>query len=138
MVDLERRVCCMCGDVGFFDKLFHCSKCLNRFQHSYVLTYFFISIPHVLMCVIYSSSCIFTAYNTDLDRSRRWDLVPRALYLCSWWSFIIILNQKHAYIIYIYVCIYCQTRQEMSQQLPYIHIHDKYTWIIIINSWPWS
>ncbi|CAH8269289.1 unnamed protein product [Arabidopsis lyrata] len=40
MVDLERRVCCMCGDVGFFDKLFHCSKCLNRFQHSYCSSYY--------------------------------------------------------------------------------------------------
>ncbi|KAF8092395.1 hypothetical protein N665_0415s0015 [Sinapis alba] len=40
MVDLERRVCCMCGDVGFFDKLFQCSKCLNRFQHSYCSSYY--------------------------------------------------------------------------------------------------
>ncbi|CAG7866068.1 hypothetical protein BRARA_I04177 [Brassica rapa] len=40
MVDLERKVCCMCGDVGFFDKLFHCSKCLNRFQHSYCSSYY--------------------------------------------------------------------------------------------------
>ncbi|KAH0918987.1 hypothetical protein BRARA_G01890 [Brassica rapa] len=40
MVDLERRVCCMCGDVGFIDKLFHCSKCLNRFQHSYCSSYY--------------------------------------------------------------------------------------------------
>ncbi|KAK3027706.1 hypothetical protein RJ639_042213, partial [Escallonia herrerae] len=34
MVDLQ-PVCCMCGDVGFPDKLFHCIKCRNRFQHSY-------------------------------------------------------------------------------------------------------
>ncbi|CAN8280247.1 unnamed protein product [Cochlearia groenlandica] len=40
MVDLDTRVCCMCGDVGFFDKLFHCSKCLNRFQHSYCSSYY--------------------------------------------------------------------------------------------------
>ncbi|CAN6566470.1 unnamed protein product [Malus baccata var. baccata] len=33
MVDLE-TVCCMCGDVGFPDKLFRCNKCRNRFQHS--------------------------------------------------------------------------------------------------------
>ncbi|KAK2405796.1 hypothetical protein QL285_041608 [Trifolium repens] len=34
MVDLE-IVCCMCGDVGFRDKLFRCNKCGHRFQHSY-------------------------------------------------------------------------------------------------------
>ncbi|XP_004510107.1 uncharacterized protein [Cicer arietinum] len=28
-------VCCMCGDVGFHDKLFRCKKCRYRFQHSY-------------------------------------------------------------------------------------------------------
>ncbi|VVA89572.1 unnamed protein product [Arabis nemorensis] len=28
------RVCCMCGDVGFSDKLFRCRHCHNRFQHS--------------------------------------------------------------------------------------------------------
>ncbi|XP_038683664.1 uncharacterized protein LOC119983995 isoform X2 [Tripterygium wilfordii] len=33
MVDLQ-TVCCMCGDVGFPDKLFRCYKCRNRFQHS--------------------------------------------------------------------------------------------------------
>jgi hypothetical protein len=33
MVDLE-IVCCMCGDVGFRDKLFRCNKCGHRFQHS--------------------------------------------------------------------------------------------------------
>ncbi|KAK1304347.1 hypothetical protein QJS10_CPB11g00337 [Acorus calamus] len=27
-------VCCMCGDVGFPDKLFRCRRCLSRFQHS--------------------------------------------------------------------------------------------------------
>lgn len=36
MVDLQ-TVCSMCGDVGFPDKLFRCSKCHHRFQHSYVL-----------------------------------------------------------------------------------------------------
>nr|GMD62100.1 Zinc finger, FYVE/PHD-type [Ipomoea batatas] len=34
MVDLQ-TVCSMCGDVGFPDKLFRCSKCHHRFQHSY-------------------------------------------------------------------------------------------------------
>ncbi|KAL7125910.1 hypothetical protein ABFS83_14G148200 [Erythranthe nasuta] len=38
MVDL-RTVCCLCGDVGFSDKLFRCSKCLTRFQHSYCSNY---------------------------------------------------------------------------------------------------
>ncbi|KAJ4727208.1 Zinc ion-binding protein [Melia azedarach] len=33
MVDLQ-TVCCMCGDVGFPDKLFRCNKCRNRIQHS--------------------------------------------------------------------------------------------------------
>ncbi|KAK8481634.1 hypothetical protein V6N11_083810 [Hibiscus sabdariffa] len=35
MVDLQ-TVCCMCGDVGFPDKLFRCNKCQHRFQHSYI------------------------------------------------------------------------------------------------------
>ncbi|XP_030513494.1 uncharacterized protein LOC115727416 [Rhodamnia argentea] len=39
MVDLQ-VVCCMCGDVGFPDKLFRCSKCRNRFQHSYCSSYY--------------------------------------------------------------------------------------------------
>ncbi|XP_043717008.1 uncharacterized protein LOC122665021 [Telopea speciosissima] len=34
MVDLQ-TVCSMCGDVGFPDKLFRCTGCRNRFQHSY-------------------------------------------------------------------------------------------------------
>ncbi|KAK7814296.1 hypothetical protein CFP56_003347 [Quercus suber] len=33
MVDTQ-TVCCMCGDVGFSDKLFRCNKCRHRFQHS--------------------------------------------------------------------------------------------------------
>ncbi|KAL3624515.1 hypothetical protein CASFOL_031183 [Castilleja foliolosa] len=33
-------VCCMCGDVGFSDKLFRCSNCRNRFQHSYCSNYY--------------------------------------------------------------------------------------------------
>ncbi|CAN4125898.1 unnamed protein product [Withania somnifera] len=34
MVDLH-KVCSMCGDVGFPEKLFRCSKCHHRYQHSY-------------------------------------------------------------------------------------------------------
>ncbi|KAL2511488.1 hypothetical protein Adt_17088 [Abeliophyllum distichum] len=33
-------VCCMCGDVGFSDKLFHCNKCRHRFQHLYCSNYY--------------------------------------------------------------------------------------------------
>ncbi|KAL8495538.1 hypothetical protein ACS0TY_019608 [Phlomoides rotata] len=39
MMDVQ-TVCCMCGDVGFPDKLFHCSKCRNRSQHSYCSNYY--------------------------------------------------------------------------------------------------
>ncbi|EOX96360.1 hypothetical protein QUC31_005521 [Theobroma cacao] len=39
MVDLQ-TVCCMCGDVGFPDKLFRCNKCRHRFQHSYCSNYY--------------------------------------------------------------------------------------------------
>ncbi|KAJ0797767.1 putative chromatin regulator PHD family [Helianthus annuus] len=39
MVDVE-RVCCMCGDVGFPDKIFRCIKCQHRFQHSYCSNYY--------------------------------------------------------------------------------------------------
>ncbi|CAO2834814.1 unnamed protein product [Amaranthus hypochondriacus] len=38
MVDQE-TVCCMCGDIGFADKLFQCSSCRFRFQHSYCSSY---------------------------------------------------------------------------------------------------
>ncbi|GAA0153485.1 hypothetical protein Leryth_021834 [Lithospermum erythrorhizon] len=40
MVDNGEIVCCMCGDVGFPDKLFNCIKCHNRFQHSYCSNYY--------------------------------------------------------------------------------------------------
>ncbi|KAG6402730.1 hypothetical protein SASPL_134939 [Salvia splendens] len=33
-------VCCLCGDVGFSDKLFRCSHCRHRFQHSYCSNYY--------------------------------------------------------------------------------------------------
>ncbi|VFQ70011.1 unnamed protein product [Cuscuta campestris] len=39
MVDLQ-TVCCMCGDVGFPDKLFRCSTCRRRFQHGYCSSYY--------------------------------------------------------------------------------------------------
>ncbi|XP_048436608.1 uncharacterized protein LOC125475659 [Pyrus x bretschneideri] len=39
MVDLQ-TVCCMCGDVGFPDKLFRCNNCRDRFQHSYCSNYY--------------------------------------------------------------------------------------------------
>ncbi|KAK9144373.1 hypothetical protein Sjap_004276 [Stephania japonica] len=39
MVDLH-TVCCMCGDIGFPDKLFRCAKCHHRFQHSYCSNYY--------------------------------------------------------------------------------------------------
>ncbi|KAI3796685.1 hypothetical protein L1987_39364 [Smallanthus sonchifolius] len=39
MADVE-RVCCMCGDVGFPDKIFRCITCNNRFQHSYCSNYY--------------------------------------------------------------------------------------------------
>ncbi|KAG9452286.1 hypothetical protein H6P81_005190 [Aristolochia fimbriata] len=39
MVDLP-TVCCMCGDVGFPDKLFRCGKCHYRSQHSYCSNYY--------------------------------------------------------------------------------------------------
>ncbi|KAL6499417.1 hypothetical protein OROHE_026080 [Orobanche hederae] len=34
MSDIQTE-CCMCGDVGFQDKLFSCTKGCKRFQHSY-------------------------------------------------------------------------------------------------------
>ncbi|GAB2271023.1 hypothetical protein Dimus_005875 [Dionaea muscipula] len=40
MVDHDQTVCCMCGDVGFPDKLFHCTRCRWRFQHSYCSNYY--------------------------------------------------------------------------------------------------
>ncbi|RWR86691.1 Late cornified envelope protein 1E [Cinnamomum micranthum f. kanehirae] len=38
MVD-NPSVCCMCGDIGFPEKLFHCTRCRSRFQHSYCTNY---------------------------------------------------------------------------------------------------
>ncbi|KAJ8650018.1 hypothetical protein MRB53_003041 [Persea americana] len=39
MVD-HPSVCCMCGDIGFPEKLFHCAKCRSRYQHSYCTNYY--------------------------------------------------------------------------------------------------
>ncbi|XP_073148074.1 uncharacterized protein [Henckelia pumila] len=39
MVD-HQTVCCMCGDVGFPDKLFRCSNCRHRSQHSYCSNFY--------------------------------------------------------------------------------------------------
>ncbi|XP_070022598.1 uncharacterized protein [Nicotiana sylvestris] len=39
MVDLK-KVCSMCGDVGFPEKLFRCCKCHHRYQHSYCSNYY--------------------------------------------------------------------------------------------------
>ncbi|KAJ4800235.1 Zinc ion-binding protein [Rhynchospora pubera] len=33
-------VCSMCGDIGFPEKLFQCSRCQFRFQHSYCTNYY--------------------------------------------------------------------------------------------------
>ncbi|XP_059650996.1 ASI1-immunoprecipitated protein 2-like [Cornus florida] len=49
MVDLQ-TVCCMCGDVGFPDKLFRCSKCHDRFQHSYCSNYYSESSEPIELC----------------------------------------------------------------------------------------
>ncbi|KAK1424940.1 hypothetical protein QVD17_20281 [Tagetes erecta] len=38
-MDVE-RVCCMCGDVGFPDKIFRCITCNDRFQHLYCSNYY--------------------------------------------------------------------------------------------------
>ncbi|KAH0456431.1 hypothetical protein IEQ34_014338 [Dendrobium chrysotoxum] len=35
-----RNVCCMCGDIGFPEKLFQCLRCVYRFQHSYCSNYY--------------------------------------------------------------------------------------------------
>ncbi|KAL4393402.1 uncharacterized protein DS421_2g38790 [Arachis hypogaea] len=48
MVDLQ-TVCCMCGDVGFPDKLFRCNKCRHRFQHSYCSNYYG-ELPEIQLC----------------------------------------------------------------------------------------
>ncbi|KAK7373224.1 hypothetical protein VNO80_06623 [Phaseolus coccineus] len=48
MVDLQ-TVCCMCGDVGFPDKLFRCNKCRHRFQHSYCSNYYG-ELPDIELC----------------------------------------------------------------------------------------
>ncbi|XP_051138874.1 uncharacterized protein LOC127256730 [Andrographis paniculata] len=49
MVD-HQTVCCMCGDVGFPEKLFRCSKCRSRFQHSYCSNYYSESAEPIEVC----------------------------------------------------------------------------------------
>ncbi|XP_022924678.1 uncharacterized protein LOC111432109 [Cucurbita moschata] len=39
-MDLNRPLCCLCGDVGFPAKLFRCANCSNRFQHSYCSNFY--------------------------------------------------------------------------------------------------
>ncbi|XP_054784209.1 uncharacterized protein LOC129291091 [Prosopis cineraria] len=48
MLDLQ-TVCCLCGDIGFPDKLFRCNKCRHRFQHSYCSNYYG-EIPEIELC----------------------------------------------------------------------------------------
>jgi len=31
----KKRECCLCGDVGFQERLFRCHRCYHRFQHIY-------------------------------------------------------------------------------------------------------
>ena len=64
-MDLE-TVCCMCGDVGFPDKLFRCAKCHHRFQHSYVFIYLYISF--IMYIYIYVCTYIYICHH-DLDLS---------------------------------------------------------------------
>ncbi|KMZ57476.1 hypothetical protein ZOSMA_85G00380 [Zostera marina] len=40
MVDDNTTVCCMCGDLGFSDKLFRCLRCSSRYQHTYCGSYY--------------------------------------------------------------------------------------------------
>ncbi|XP_075479268.1 uncharacterized protein LOC142520151 [Primulina tabacum] len=50
MVDQQAAVCCMCGDVGFPDKLFRCSKCRHRSQHSYCSNFYSESSDPIEVC----------------------------------------------------------------------------------------
>ncbi|XP_071718278.1 uncharacterized protein [Rutidosis leptorrhynchoides] len=38
-MDVE-RLCCMCGDIGFPEKIFRCINCNFRFQHEYCSNYY--------------------------------------------------------------------------------------------------
>ncbi|KAM7472071.1 hypothetical protein LguiA_010254 [Lonicera macranthoides] len=49
MADVQ-AVCCMCGDVGFPDKLFRCNKCHYRFQHLYCSNYYTESSEPIELC----------------------------------------------------------------------------------------
>ncbi|KAK9273535.1 hypothetical protein L1049_018345 [Liquidambar formosana] len=50
MDDHHQTVCCMCGDIGFPDKLFRCTRCRNRFQHSYCSNYYSESSEPIELC----------------------------------------------------------------------------------------
>ncbi|KAI4370350.1 hypothetical protein MLD38_018710 [Melastoma candidum] len=43
-------VCCMCGDIGFPEKLFCCFCCRNRHQHSYCSNYYSESSEQIEQC----------------------------------------------------------------------------------------
>ncbi|KAI3425616.1 ERCC4 domain-containing protein [Psidium guajava] len=49
MVD-HLAVCCMCGDVGFPEKIFHCNRCRNRYQHSYCNNFYSESLEPIEQC----------------------------------------------------------------------------------------
>lgn len=49
-VQMSSTECCMCGDIGFPDKLFRCNNCLNRFQHSYCSNYYSESSEPIEVC----------------------------------------------------------------------------------------
>ncbi|KAI4338797.1 hypothetical protein MLD38_023808 [Melastoma candidum] len=50
MVDYHQVVCCMCGDIGFPNKLFRCTCCRSRHQHSYCSNYYSESSEPVEQC----------------------------------------------------------------------------------------
>ncbi|KAK7350385.1 hypothetical protein VNO77_08949 [Canavalia gladiata] len=69
MVDLQ-TVCCMCGDVGFPDKLFRCNKCRYRFQHSYCSNYYG-ELPEIERCDWCQSEGKISRYNSFGSNSKK-------------------------------------------------------------------
>ncbi|KAL7592170.1 hypothetical protein Lser_V15G31820 [Lactuca serriola] len=67
MVDVE-RVCCMCGDVGFADKIFRCIKCHHRFQHSYCSNYYSESLEPPELCDWCQTEVIKTTKHTGSSK----------------------------------------------------------------------
>ncbi|XP_030535343.2 uncharacterized protein LOC115744364 [Rhodamnia argentea] len=49
MVD-HPAVCCMCGDIGFPEKIFCCNRCRNRYQHSYCSNFYSESLEPIEQC----------------------------------------------------------------------------------------